>query len=403
MSITKKIINKALLFFGVCSLALGISTQNFNKTEKASAEVGVNSGYVYAADEDVTVDYNYTLHKGLYPAKNRDIGFSGKNYIDASGNLTAGHYFSTQVDGAEISLGENFGEVLGYGKNNESVNKFSVTGMRVPNVRADIDPSNGSYAEAQKYVSSSFRALEFIITDNANENNVIKVLLKGGSEANGDYGGNALIQVSATYNGVSLSTTTGEQAISIHSATFRNRFYAYSGSPFNFEFSKNDKKINIYAFKSVKTGETYLDGYTSSFENFSGGSLDIAGLQGFDSYSVDMKLSDFVDVANGTQGNNYNQKRSANVLLFEMAGQVLYPTRTTWNDTAGPIVTQQLKEVVALKEYDTSEILSMYDMTCGAIDEIGTTNGKYTVKIDGVNCANGKYTFTAPKQEGPLR
>ena len=371
-------------FIVVCSLLVALSTFSVRKSERVLAATTVtDSRYTYELDDDVTVDENYTLHQGFYPFSGTDIGFSGQNYITGS-TLTAGHYFTTQVDGAKITLGNDFGEVLGYGKNNVNANKFSLTGMMVPNTSVS-DPSNTDYNSTQKFIGWAFKTLKFIITDNADINNRIEVTMKGETNSTSGLYGSVPIKVSATYNTVALKTESDEQSISLHKSSFCNRYYGtWLGYPFNFEFSKIDGKLNIYSLKTLQTGETYLDGYPCS-------SLEIENLQGFESYTVEMQFCDLNGIA------NYNNAKRANVVLFEMAGQVLKPTRETWLDTAGPIVSQNVKEVVSLQEYDLASVLSMYDMTQGNINEIGTTEGKYTVKVDGVNCSSGKYIFNQAK------
>lgn len=372
-----------MIFIVFCSLLVALSIFGTRKIERVFADMTVTENrYTYEQD-DVTVDENYTLHQGFYPCSGSDIGFSGQNYVTNS-TLTVGHYFTTQVDGAKIALGNSFGEVLGYGKNNVNANKFSLTGMVVPNTSAS-DPSNKDYNSTQKFIGWSFQTLKFIITDNADSNNRIEVTMKGATNSTTGYYGSSDIVVSASYNGMALSTAGDEQNVSLHRATFRNRYYnEWLGYPFNFEFSKTDSKINVYNLKTMQSGEKYLEGYPC-------GSLEIDDLQGFESYTVEMQFCDLNNIA------SYNTARKANVILFEMAGQVLAPTRETWSDTSGPIVGQKVKEVVALKEYDLASVLSMYDMTQGNINTIGTTEGKYTVKVDSVNCTSGKYIFNQAK------
>ena len=103
----------------------------------------------------------------------------------------------------------------------------------------------------------------------------------------------------------------------------------------------------------------------------------------------------FCDFSYAPQANNIEYK--ANVVLFEMASQVLSNSSTSANDTVGPMVEQKYSQVVTQKEYNLAELLTMNDIIEGKIDTIGNTEGTFSVKVDGVSCPTGKYTFTQSK------
>lgn len=345
---------------------------------KTSAQASSSS--IYQQEEGVTVDTEYIMESGYLPRASAAKGFSGQKFLntDNSSNI-AGHMFSSVVDGAKVTLGEHFGEVLGYGKNSENVNRFSVIGTPIPNAKA---------TSAQEAIGHSFSTLTFIITDNANENNVLEVVIKANTAQDSGYYGGENVIISAKYNGATLTGTGGQTSLDLYRSTFTSGYYGAKAHPFNFEFDRDGAKINIYELpQTFSQTINYLEdcsvagGVKKSFE--------IANLSGFDSYTVDMKFSGFQDTSN-----TYNKEWKANVVLFEIAGQLLYHTNGNSVDTVGPMVTKVTDEVVTLKEYNLSDILSIYDMEEGFVTEIGNTEGKYSIKVDGVDCSSGKYTFT---------
>ena len=338
----------------------------------------------YLEDDDVVIDTEYELESRFMPTTASSIGFSGNRFRDGS-SMVAGHLFSSTTDGAKVTLGSNFGEVVGYGKNNENANKFSLVGMTVPNSKEDA---------TEVFITWSFKTINFIITDNLDSNNVIVITFKGTTYAGSGVSGSGPINVTATYNGTALKTTANSEVINnLYRASFRNRFFDSAGFPFNLEFSKDDAKLNFYGLPtSGSNALSYLEDCTT-ISTGTKETFEIENLKGFESYTVEMQLCDF---NYGPQDNNTEYK--ANVVLFEMSSQLLSNSNENVVDTAGPIVLQKYDEVVANKEYDLAEILSMHDLIDGKISAVGNTEGKYSVKIDGVNCDSGKYTFTAEKQ-----
>lgn len=354
-----------------------------NFSSSKSVQASFDSIY---KQEDVVVDTEYILEERFRPHKVSAVGFSGERFL-VDDQMTAGHLFSTTIDGAKIVLGNNFGEILGYGKNNEDANKFSIVGMTVPN-------SKDGATQAQ--IGWSFKTLDFIITDNANNDNQIVITLSGTTNASSGVYGSGTIDITATYNNTALKSASNVSVINnLWRASFRNKYYNDAGFPFNFEFSKDDAKINFYGLpKQGITSSNYIeDAPVYSFDAGNLQSFEIKNLTGFDSYTVEMQFSDFVDA----QYSSYNMEYKANVVLFEMAGQVLSNSADDIVDTAGPIVSQTTKEVVILKETNLSDLLVINDIVDGQIKTIGTTEGNYSVKVDGVSCETGKYTFNEEK------
>lgn len=340
---------------------------------------------IYEQESGISIDKEYTQQSEFMPSTNSSIGFSGKHFRNVD-SMTAGQLFSSTIDGAKVTLGNNFGEILGYGKNNENANKFSLVGMTVPNAAEGAEES---------LIAHSFRTINFIITDNADKENVIIVKFKSTTADNSGVSGSGLIDITASYNGNELKSQDDKTTLNtLWRASFRNRWHQWAGYPFNFEFSKDDAKLNFYGLPTNNSEIATLN-YLEDCETTSTGtkeSFEVADLVGFESYTVEMQFCDFCQAP---QANNIEYK--ANVVLFEMAGQVLSNSTANAVDTVGPMVEQKYKQVVTQKEYDLSELLSIYDIVEGKIDTIGTTEGKYSVKVDGVESTNGKYTFTQDK------
>lgn len=373
------VILSTLILFSACFCLMRSSL-----SKKAYA-YEINS---YQAENGVTIDTEYFLESRFLPTQASAIGFSG-SYFRSGDTMTAGHLFSSTVDGAKVSLGNNFGEVLGYGVNNENANKFSLVGMTVPNASPDA---------TEVLIAHPFNTLNFIITDNADSDNVINITFKSTTYPGSGVSGSGPIDVTATYNGTTLKTMDNKTTVNnLWRASFRNRYFEYAGYPFNLEFSQEDARLNFYGLNdgSLDSSITYLENCTAYSGNTVNGNIEsfiVNNMTGFETYTVEMQFCDFTYAP---QANNIEYK--ANVVLFEMASQVLSNSSTSANDTVGPMVEQKYSQVVTQKEYNLAELLTMNDIIEGKIDTVGNTEGTFSVKVDGVDCPTGKYTFTQNK------